>query len=127
MYTMPFIVYKQTPALIEEHDIHPNSHGIESRFFKMFTTQSSSSTSLSTTTNSISTMATTFASIPIHHAVTIKLTKKNYLLWRAQLLPYLRSTNLMGYLDGSTLTSAKQVAQSTAAGVELVSNPTYTA
>jgi hypothetical protein len=123
MYTMPFIVYKQTPALIEEHDIHPNSHGIESRFFKMFTTQSSSST----TTNSISTMATTFASIPIHHAVTIKLTKKNYLLWRAQLLPYLRSTNLIGYLDGSTLTSAKQVAQSTPAGVELVSNPTYTA
>jgi hypothetical protein len=123
MYTISFIVYKQTPALIEEHDIHPNSHGIESRFFKMFTTQSSSST----TTNSISTMATTFASIPIHHAVTIKLTKKNYLLWRAQLLPYLRSTNLIGYLDGSTLTSAKQVAQSTAAGVELVSNPTYTA
>jgi hypothetical protein len=93
----------------------------------MSTTHSSSSTSLSTTTNSISTMAMTFASIPIHHAVTIKLTKKNYLLWHAPLLPYLRSTNLMGYLDGSTPMPAKQVASSTAAGAELVSNPAYTA
>jgi hypothetical protein len=71
-------------------------------------------------------MATAFASIPIHHVITIKLTKKNYLLWRAQLLPYLRSTNLMGYLDGSTPVPAKQVAASTATGAELVSNPAYT-
>jgi hypothetical protein len=72
-------------------------------------------------------MVTTFGSIPIHHVVTIKLTKKNYLLWRAQLLPYLRSINLMGYLDGSTLAQAKQVALSIAAGTELISNPAYTA
>jgi hypothetical protein len=126
MYTISFIVYKQTLALIEEHGIHPNSHGIEPRFFNMSTTHSSSSTSLSTTTNSISTMVMAFASIPIHHAITIKLTKKNYLLWRAQLLPYLRSTNLMGYLDGSTPAPAKQVASSTAVRAELVSNPAYT-
>jgi hypothetical protein len=35
------------------------------------------------------------------HFITIKLTQDNYLLWRAQLIPYLRGQNLFGYLDGS--------------------------
>jgi hypothetical protein len=37
----------------------------------------------------------------LHHFITIKLTQDNYLLWRAQLIPYLRGQNLFGYLDGS--------------------------
>jgi hypothetical protein len=56
----------------------------------------------------------------------IKLTKKNYLLWRAQLLPFLRSTNLIGYLDGSIPAPAKQVASSTTVGADLIPNPEYT-
>jgi hypothetical protein len=39
--------------------------------------------------------------------------KNNYLLWRAQLLPFLRSTKLIGYLDGTLPPPPKQVHAST--------------
>ena len=68
--------------------------------------------------------SSTMASIPIHQVVTIRLTKANYLLWRAQLLPFLRSMKLMGFLDGSNPAPAKLVAASTA-GTEPTLNPAY--
>uniref|UniRef100_A0A2N9HRV5 Reverse transcriptase Ty1/copia-type domain-containing protein n=1 Tax=Fagus sylvatica TaxID=28930 RepID=A0A2N9HRV5_FAGSY len=37
----------------------------------------------------------------VHHLVTIKLTRDNYLLWKAQIVPYLRGQHLFGFLDGS--------------------------
>ena len=37
----------------------------------------------------------------VHHLVTIKLTRDNYLLWKAQIIPYLRGQHLFGFLDGS--------------------------
>jgi hypothetical protein len=57
-----------------------------------------------------------------YHAVTIRLTETNYLIWRAQLLPYLRSTKLIGYLDGSLPAPPKQVASSSEDGA---ANPAY--
>jgi hypothetical protein len=33
--------------------------------------------------------------------VTEKLTRENYLLWKAQVLPAIRGARLIGYLDGS--------------------------
>lgn len=43
------------------------------------------------------------SSSPIHfgHLITIKLTSENYLFWRAQVLPLLRSNLLMGYVNGT--------------------------
>ncbi|WVZ48888.1 hypothetical protein U9M48_000283 [Paspalum notatum var. saurae] len=35
------------------------------------------------------------------HMVSIKLNQENYLLWTAQVLPYLRSQGLSGHIDGS--------------------------
>ena len=87
------------------------------------TTNSSSPSTTSDAMNS--TMSSTFAPIPIHHAVTIRLNKTNYMLWRAQLLPYLRSTKLIGFIDGSISAPPKLVASSTAEGAELVPNPAY--
>jgi hypothetical protein len=87
---------------------------------------SSSTTSAAIPCLSSSTMST-FAPIPIHHAVTIRLTKNNYTLWRAQLLPYLRSAKLMSFIDGSMPPPPKQVPSSTDEGAELVPNPTYSA
>lgn len=58
--------------------------------------------------------------LPLHHAVTIRLNKNNYLLWRAQLLPYLRSTKLIGYLDGTLPAPTKMI------GTEQTVNPAYT-
>jgi hypothetical protein len=79
-----------------------------------------SPTAASTAAPSI--MSTT--TVPLHHAVNIKLNKNNFLLWRAQLLPYLRSSRLIGYLDGTLVAPAPQIAASTETG-ELVPNPTY--
>lgn len=41
--------------------------------------------------------------VPFHfaHLLSIKLTPENYLYWRAQVLPLLRSHSLMGFVDGS--------------------------
>lgn len=36
-----------------------------------------------------------------HPFISIKLTRDNYLLWRAQIVPYLKGTHLFGYVDGS--------------------------
>jgi hypothetical protein len=70
-------------------------------------------------------MASSFAPIPLHHAVTIRLTKNNYLLRRAQLLPFRRSTKLISYLDGTLPPPPKQVPASTALDAELLPNPAY--
>ena len=79
----------------------------------------SSSFSPSTISNTISTtMALTFDQIPLHHVVRIRLTKNNFVIWRAQLLPYLWSIKLMGYLDGTIAAPAKLVPSSTAAGAD---------
>lgn len=39
--------------------------------------------------------------ISITNVVTIKLTVENYLLWKAQLVPYFCGQDLFGYLDGT--------------------------
>jgi hypothetical protein len=71
-------------------------------------------------------MTDTSSSLPtppilsLHHAVTIRLNKNNYLLWRAQLLPYLRNTKLIGYLDGTKPAPTKMI------GTEQTVNPAYT-
>jgi len=59
-------------------------------------------TSLMASNNSSSSSAAISSILPTQlHFITIKLTQDNYLLWRAQLIPYLRGQNLFGYLDGS--------------------------
>lgn len=72
-----------------------------------------------------STTSSVFSPIPIHHAVTIRLTKTNFLLWRAQMLPYLRSARLVGYTDGSIKAPQKYVAASSDDSAEQVPNPAY--
>jgi hypothetical protein len=83
------------------------------------------SSSPSTMSTNTAASSSSRASIPLHHAVTIRLNKSNYLLWRAQLVPFLRSVKLMGYLDSTTPAPAKMIAASTATGAERVSNPAY--
>jgi hypothetical protein len=66
------------------------------------------------------------ASIPLHQAVTLRLSKTNYTLWRAQLLLFLRSMKLMGYIDGTLLSLVKMPTSSTKASAEQAPNPTHT-
>jgi hypothetical protein len=39
--------------------------------------------------------------VTIASSITVKLTSENYMFWRAQVGPLLRSHLLMGYVDGS--------------------------
>lgn len=45
--------------------------------------------------------------------VTLKLSYDNYLLWRAQLTPYLRGQHLFHFMDGSSLAPAVFLPSST--------------
>ncbi|XP_019161154.1 PREDICTED: uncharacterized protein LOC109157770 [Ipomoea nil] len=77
-----------------------------------------------TTTNSLSSA---------HHFVSMKLTNRNFLFWRAQLLPFLRGQGLLGYIDGTlpcppaTITVTQQTSESgaTTSGPSAVPNPEY--
>uniref|UniRef100_A0A2N9FKH8 Uncharacterized protein n=1 Tax=Fagus sylvatica TaxID=28930 RepID=A0A2N9FKH8_FAGSY len=64
-----------------------------------------SSTSSSSTTESSPTISNTSAaptSLPhIQHLITIKLNRDNYLLCKAQIVPYLRGQHLYGFIDGT--------------------------
>ena len=53
--------------------------------------------------------------------VHIKLDRTNYPLWLAQILPILKSKDLMGYVDGTLVSPSKYVSGSTAV------DPAYTA
>ena len=61
----------------------------------------SNTMSTSSTTNSANSSSHPIPLTHIHHLITIKLTRENYLLWKAQIVPYLRDQHLYGFLDGS--------------------------
>ncbi|KAF5462341.1 hypothetical protein F2P56_018359 [Juglans regia] len=68
--------------------------------------------------------------VSIHSLVTIKLTKDNYLLWKAQIEPYLRGQRLFGFVDGSITQPPTHISNSEAAtsgtAPSEIPNPTYT-
>ena len=43
------------------------------------------------------------------HPISEKLTRDNYVVWRAQVLPVVRGARLTGYLDGTTLEPSKTI------------------
>ena len=61
----------------------------------------------------------------IGNAITIKLTRTNFLLWKAQVVPIVRGHQLFGYLDGSVHAPATMVAEGTGAEARQVPNPEY--
>jgi hypothetical protein len=62
------------------------------------------------------------------HLITVRLTPNNYLYWRTQILPLLRSRHLEGFIDGSTPCPPRTVAAYTAEGTRVaVANPLYRA
>ncbi|XP_019171361.1 PREDICTED: uncharacterized protein LOC109166918 [Ipomoea nil] len=52
-------------------------------------------TAISSPNNSYNTLTSA------HHFVSLKLTHRNYLYWRTQVIPFLRGQGLLGYVDGS--------------------------
>jgi hypothetical protein len=73
---------------------------------------------------------TTMPSPSVGHVINVKLTQENYLLWTAQILPYLRSQGLVGFVDGSNPAPSQTIAVEPSAesgGRRLIINPEYTA
>ncbi|KAM0879310.1 hypothetical protein ACQ4PT_034299 [Festuca glaucescens] len=71
-------------------------------------------------------MAATTAS-QIGNAITIKLTRTNFLLWKAQVVPIVRGHQLFGYLDGTIPAPATTVTEGTGTEARQVPNPEYAA
>ena len=62
---------------------------------------------------------------PIHHLITIKLTRENYLLWKAQIVPYLKGQHLYGYLDGSIAALPQSLTIEAGGDVQVIQNPDF--
>jgi len=58
-------------------------------------------------------------------AVAVKLTKANYVLWRAQVLPIIRGAQLQGYLDGSAVAPEEMIDVKHDGTTKKESNPEY--
>uniref|UniRef100_A0A2N9H277 Retrotransposon Copia-like N-terminal domain-containing protein n=1 Tax=Fagus sylvatica TaxID=28930 RepID=A0A2N9H277_FAGSY len=83
-----------------------------------------------TTLGSDSTLSVlpTSTHLPVgHHLVTIKLTRDNYLLWKAQIVSYLRGQHLFGFLDGSRLAPLQSLTITTDGTSKLQPNPDFQA
>jgi hypothetical protein len=81
-----------------------------------------------TTLNSETTLSIlpTSTHLPVvHHLVTIKLNRDNYLLWKAQIVPYLRGQHLFGFLDGSRPAPLQTITVTAADVSTLQPNPDY--
>uniref|UniRef100_A0A2N9HX01 Reverse transcriptase Ty1/copia-type domain-containing protein n=1 Tax=Fagus sylvatica TaxID=28930 RepID=A0A2N9HX01_FAGSY len=85
----------------------------------------------SSTDSAISSTYTPTSLTPVHHLITIKLTtikltRDNYLLWRAQIVPYLRGQHLYGFLDGSTVAPLPTISLVTDGLTTTAPNPLFT-
>lgn len=63
------------------------------------------------------------------HMVSVKLNQENYLLWSAQVLPYLRSQGLSGHIDGSVPAPSQTISITPSDGTggrSVIVNPEYT-
>lgn len=58
-------------------------------------------------------------------AITCKLTRTNYLLWKAQVVPILRGVKLFGYLDGTTRAPAEKITTGAGDAAREIDNPAY--
>ena len=80
---------------------------------------SSSSTSENTHATPTSSLITN-----LPHLVTVKLTRDNYLLWKAQIVPYLKGQKVFGYVDGS-ISIPPQAIPASSDGSVTIPNPDF--
>ena len=60
------------------------------------------STSITTSANTLNTNSSSIPSfINPHNIVTVKLNHDNFLLWKAQIIPYMRGHRVFGFIDGT--------------------------
>lgn len=86
-----------------------------------------SSSTTSTMNSDLSISANLLPTSSFVHLINLKLTRDNYFLWKAQFFPYLRSQQLMGYVEGSILCTEKMISETIASGTQQVPTPAYQA
>lgn len=59
------------------------------------------------------------------HAITVRLTRENFFLWKAQASPVLRAHQLFGYVDGSIKAPSEFITTGSGAEARQVPNPAY--
>lgn len=73
----------------------------------------------------MSTSSSSINSAKIATAISCKLTRTNFLLWKAQVVPILRGVQLFGYLDGTIPKPAAKITTEAGENVAEVDNPQY--
>lgn len=73
----------------------------------------------------MSTSASQINSAKIATAISCKLTRTNFLLWKSQVVPILRGVQLFGYLDGTIPKPNSKITTGTGADVREIDNPQY--
>lgn len=61
----------------------------------------------------------------ISHAITVRLTRDNFFLWKAQVTPVLRAHRLFGYVDGSIPAPPMECIEGTGAAARRIANPAF--
>lgn len=54
---------------------------------------------MSSSSSSVAMASPSLASLG--HTITEKLTRENFLVWKAEVLPHIKAAGMMGYIDGS--------------------------
>jgi hypothetical protein len=87
----------------------------------MAPSDSSTSESLSSTNTTVPT-SSLITNLP--HLVTVKLTRDNFLLWKAQIVPYLKGQKVLGHVDG-TIPMPPQSIPASSDGSITIPNPAF--
>ncbi|GJN16493.1 hypothetical protein PR202_gb03491 [Eleusine coracana subsp. coracana] len=80
---------------------------------------------ISTTSGAITSSMTSLPITSLGHAITVRLTRENFFLWKAQVLPVLRAQQLFGYVYGSICAPSQFIIEGSGFDARQVPNPEY--
>ena len=87
------------------------------------TTSPSTTSDLSTAI--VATSSATVSVTSLTGMITMRLTRENFLLWKTQAAPALRSARLFGYVDGTIVAPSATISQGTGDAAVVIANPEY--
>ncbi len=95
---------------------------LDKRLLILFTIMAHSSSSSTSENTHATPTSSLITNLP--HLVTVKLTRDNYLLWKAQIVPYLKGQKVFGYVDGS-ISMPPQAILASNDGLITIPNPAF--
>ena len=86
----------------------------------------SSQTTGAIVSSSTASIMTSTTPATLASAITVRLSRTNFLLWKSQVVPTLRGAGLYGYLDGTQKAPSTTIVEGTGDAEHQVPNPAYT-